>query len=519
MTADGLRPLRVLVVEDSSDDAEMLIAALRRAGFHPDWTLADTLIGVQLGLLAAPDVVLADYSLPGMTALDVLAVAARVPDPPPVIVVSGVMDEETCVATIRHGAMDYLLKDRLARLGRSVEAAMERRRLQREARAAREEGQVASSLLRSLVGNAPAAICLQSTDGHRLLSNPSYERLPALQSGESADVALTAADHALVREETRGDRTYLAVHYPVSHAAGHTFAYGSIHLDMTEQTRVMAELTQARAELQKRAEALDVRNAALQQLDAMKTQFVATVSHELRTPLTSICGYTELLREGALGALPDMAGDALEVIERNGQRLLGLIDTLLLLSTVDTGSFEPRRQPIDVPALLEGVTAALQPAAAASSIELRVSVATVLPDLLGDRDQLERLLFNLVSNAIKFSATDAQVRVQITATHADLVIRVADDGIGISAEDLPKVFGRFHRADSAYDNEIQGSGLGLAGHGGQITVASELGVGSTFTATLPLAPAAGVMLPTPRQDASAAGEPSTATSSGADRDR
>ena len=163
--------VRVLIVEDRPDDAEILIEELRRAGYQPEWERVDTLAGLSAALEREPDVVLCDYSLPGMSALDALRQLAEAEVDVPLIVVSGVMDEQTCVESLRLGAADYLLKDRLARLGPAVEYALSMHRVTREAREARAEWQETADILRSLVAHAPAAICVRDAAGRTLLSN------------------------------------------------------------------------------------------------------------------------------------------------------------------------------------------------------------------------------------------------------------------------------------------------------------------------------------------------------------
>jgi DNA-binding response OmpR family regulator len=208
--------LRTLIVEDRPDDAELLVAELSRGGYTPQWTRVDTL-GDLIARVQddAPDVVITDYSLPGMDALDVLRTIRDLDAQIPVIVVSGVMDELTCVESLRLGAADYLLKDRLARLAVAVDQALTRHRLEQEARRARQEERLAMGMLQGLVANAPAAICLQAIDGQYLLSNPSYDRLEGLARTSDRGARVTASVPQAVEyhEEVVGDRTFLSVRY------------------------------------------------------------------------------------------------------------------------------------------------------------------------------------------------------------------------------------------------------------------------------------------------------------------
>ncbi|MCG2620561.1 ATP-binding protein [Arthrobacter sp. I2-34] len=233
----------------------------------------------------------------------------------------------------------------------------------------------------------------------------------------------------------------------------------------------------------------------LQELDTAKNNFVATVNHELRTPITSIAGYLDLVLEGAGGEVPEGAVRMLEVVVRNASRLRELIEDLLMLSRMDFDDAVSRSEPVRIGQLLDAVATALVPVATAKDVSL---VCNNGMDLVvdGDAKKLEQVLTNVVSNAVKFTPANGQVHMDIEQeTHEDgsdwAVIRVSDTGIGIPAEDLPNLFHRFFRASNALT--IQGTGLGLAiakgvvqQHGGDLTVESAVGKGTTFSVQLPL---------------------------------
>jgi signal transduction histidine kinase len=454
-------------------------------------TLGDLVAGVRDD---APDVVITDYSLPGMDALDVLRTMRDLDAQIPVIVVSGVMDELTCVESLRLGAADYLLKDRLARLGAAVEQALMRHRLEQEARRARQEEREAMGMLQGLVANAPAAICLQAIDGRYLLSNPSYDRLEGLAGPPDVGRVTASVPHAVeYHEEVVGDRTYLSVRYPVVDEAGEVFATGTIHLDITRQKKIEADLRTARAQLQARADDLDTRNVQLQELADLKSQFVACVSHELRTPLTSICGYADLLTAGTFGWANEKSQEAIQIIDRNSRRLLRLIDDLLILSRIDDGAHRLNEQPVNIAALVEATVGVLRPTIGSASLKLLVNVPDDLPTVPGDPGQLEQVMFNLVSNAVKFSLPGGMVTVRAEHDGDSVVLTVEDEGIGIPEEEMSKVFSRFHRGEVAIRRAIPGTGLGLAvvqgiveGHQGRVAVESAPGQGTRISVRLPL---------------------------------
>jgi signal transduction histidine kinase len=231
--------------------------------------------------------------------------------------------------------------------------------------------------------------------------------------------------------------------------------------------------------------------ARLQELDTVKTDFMSTVSHELRTPLTSISGYLELLLDADAGELTNPQRRMLEVIGRNTRRLRELIEDLLILSRIESGGFRTSKQDTEVGALLDGALAAIAPAAAKASIGLHTEVQRPLA-LSADPEQLDRVLMNLLSNAVKFTPPEGTVTVIARREGDEVVISVADTGMGIPEAEQAGLFARFFRASNAIHQAIPGTGLGLAivativeNHGGSVGVRSTENVGTTFTVRLP----------------------------------
>ncbi|WP_239567191.1 ATP-binding protein [Lentzea nigeriaca] len=236
----------------------------------------------------------------------------------------------------------------------------------------------------------------------------------------------------------------------------------------------------------------------LRGLDRVKTEFVANVSHELRTPLTSISGYLELLVDGTAGDLTEDQREMTSIIQRNTRRLLRLVEDILTVGKIDSGQFQPSVEPTDLGSLVEAVVESVEPAAARKAITL---VRQVTPDPImvrADPDQLDRALLNVLSNAVKFTQAVGTVVIRVRRIGDEARITVADTGIGIPQDELPKLFSRFFRSSLAIEHEIQGTGLGLAivkhivdRHGGNISVASRAGEGTMVTIVLPVDPEAG----------------------------
>jgi PAS domain S-box-containing protein len=254
--------------------------------------------------------------------------------------------------------------------------------------------------------------------------------------------------------------------------------------DITERVRAEEATKQA----YEREREMVVR---LRQLDRAKTQFVSSVSHELRTPLTSIVGYLELIMMQA-SDLNDMQQEMLTVIQRNSERLLSLIEDLLTQSKIESGAFQIMKSLVEVAPVVSSAIEAVLPSAAAAGINLDLSISDDVGEVVGDREQLERVMLNLVSNAIKFTPRGS-VRVCAERDHDWVVISVHDTGIGIPADEVPNLFSPFFRSSNA-DSAASGTGLGLVivkgivdQHDGTIQVTSRQDEGTTFTVRLPRA--------------------------------
>ncbi len=231
--------------------------------------------------------------------------------------------------------------------------------------------------------------------------------------------------------------------------------------------------------------------ARLQELDTAKTDFMSTVSHELRTPLTSIAGYLEMLRDEDAGAVTPAQDRMLDVIARNTVRLRALIEDLLILSRIEGGTFRTARKTVDLAELVDNALVAVAPSAAKASVGVHTDVRGPLR-LRADADQLDRVLMNLLSNAVKFTPADGTVTVTARCEQDEVLLTVADTGMGIPLAEQQALFARFFRASNAVHQAIPGTGLGLAivrtiidNHNGSIEVQSTEGAGTAVTVRLP----------------------------------
>jgi signal transduction histidine kinase len=286
---------------------------------------------------------------------------------------------------------------------------------------------------------------------------------------------------------TRGDAFAAGVAAGVAIAVAGGFArrlVGHVGRSPVDETRARAEARR----LRRREELLLGR---LRALDAAKTDFMSTVSHELRTPLTSISGYLELLRDAEPGELSEAQERMLEVIGRNTRRLRELVEDILTLSRIESGSYNSDLVALDFAQLIERAVTTIAPAADKAAVGLHCDVRGPLP-LLGDGVQLDRVLANLIGNAVKFTPAEGTVTVRAERLQGHTVLEVADTGMGIPRDEQQALFVRFFRATNAIRQAVPGTGLGLAivrkivdNHGGSIAVDSTENVGTTITVRLP----------------------------------
>lgn len=238
---------------------------------------------------------------------------------------------------------------------------------------------------------------------------------------------------------------------------------------------------------------LESKNRQLSELDEAKTRFFANISHELRTPLTIMLGITERLKATVVRQHldPDL-GDMTTMLEQNGLRLLKLIDDLLDLVRFDTGHADINRQPTIISAHLDGLLRSLRHLAEQDRVALLWKCDSDFESIQLDRDKFDKILLNLVINAIKFTPSSGSIEVKVAVASNLLILTVDDTGVGIPAELLPRIFERFWQVDTSSTRKFQGAGIGLAlvrslteAMGGSVKVASQPGRGTTFTVELP----------------------------------
>jgi PAS domain S-box-containing protein len=364
--------------------------------------------------------------------------------------------------------------------------------------------------LAAIIDSSDDAIVSKTLDGVITSWNPGAERIFGYPAAEAVGQRISliiprerlAEEDAVLAQILRGEKVdhfetvrqtkdgrlidiSLTVS-PVRDSAGRVIGASKIARDITERRRIEGERDALLARVQEaRAEA--------EALNRGKDEFLATLSHELRTPLNAIFGWARMLATGQLGA--DERAHAAEVILRNATAQVQLIDDLFDVSRIITGNMHLDVRPVDLRAVVEAALDAVRPAVAAKAIRLETVLDPRAGPIMGAPDRLQQVIWNLLSNALKFTPTGGRIQVHLRRSDPQVELIVSDTGEGIHPDVLPYIFDRFRQGDTGTNRRHGGLGIGLALarylvdlHGGSIRADSPgVGLGATFTVTLPLA--------------------------------
>jgi PAS domain S-box-containing protein len=332
------------------------------------------------------------------------------------------------------------------------------------------------------------------TDGFVTFANPAAATMLGLSTGELVGVALHHAMHHTKRDGSpypwEESPTYRTMQEGERHRVEAELFFRIDGTPFEVQYTCSPTITDGRV-----TGAVIVFSdiTARREVELLKDQFVSVVSHELRTPLTSIQGSLGLVAGGVLGDLPDEPREMVEVALANTQRLVRLVNDILDLERISSGTLELDTAPCDAAVIARDAALAIAGAADAAGVPVEVDVASA--ELVADDDRLVQALTNLIGNAVKFSPAGTPVLVGSEVDDETVTFTVADRGRGIPIEKLESVFDRFQQVDASDRREKGGTGLGLPitrsiarQHGGDVTVTSALGAGSTFRLTVPRRP-------------------------------
>ncbi len=321
-------------------------------------------------------------------------------------------------------------------------------------------------------------------------------RLMIVQYQQSIDIT------ALNDARNRSNRTSLDLTFLLTSILLGAVFFLWVGVSIRKQQIISRKAWQEEAEVMQKFEG-DLKEAeliveSLKELNLAKNDFIATINHELRTPLTSIVGYIDLLKEYALQDPTGEMENIIKVIERNSDSLLSIVESILSLSKLDSKETSLDVEEIFLPEIIEKNIFILSPLTKAQSITIDFSAESGVEFALkGSASQISQVVLNLLSNAVKFSPENSHVEVFLRATRnangENLIsLEIRDHGIGIPAEDIPKLFSRFYRAGNAVSSQIPGTGLGLSIvsrvlelHGATVSIESAINEGTTFIVEFP----------------------------------
>ncbi len=353
-------------------------------------------------------------------------------------------------------------------------------------------------------------LCISSLDGYIHRLNPAWEKTLGFTTAElcgkpwiafvhpedrpRAEIALQnlasgiETDHLELRFLSKsGPYRWLIVSATPAPAEGVVFAAAS---DITERKYLEEQLRSQNV-------ALEAQNRRVNEASRLKSEFLANMSHELRSPLNGIIGFTELLYDGKLGPIPQRPQEFLGRIHSSATHLLQLINGVLDLSKVEAGHLEFRPERVSLAGVIREVTGILGTLAADKQIRMETEIDDRVEEVLTDPGRIKQILYNYLSNALKFTGMGGSVVVRLKSEGAaEFRLEVSDTGVGIAEHDIARLFVEFQQLDATKAKRYQGTGLGLAltrriveAQGGRVGVESKLGRGSTFFVVLPRAPA------------------------------
>lgn len=438
------------------------------------------------------DILLLDLKMPVMGGEEVLEIVREQYAHIPVIIITGHGTVDTAVACMKKGAYDFITKPfQIDPFLLIIKRAAEKRRLEEKARLFEEESAknlydlgLEKSRLRTIINCMGNGVMVTNRNLEMVLHNPALARLleisrktenpvpvqeifpqsPLVQTLEKITRGDSGEREAVIQQITAGKNVLRAISAPLFGPDEHVVGTVTVLENIT----------------------------AFKQLDQMKSDFVNMVAHELRSPLVSMRQLHSVLLEGLAGALEEKPREFIARGTKKIDALLELIKDLLDVAKMEAGQFKQHKVPTDVARLLKETVALMQPRAGEQGVEL-VLAGENLPVIQADPKSLEEIFSNLISNAVNYSPDGGKVTITARGLGEYVEVIVADTGVGIAPDELPKIFDKFYRVKHPKTRRVVGSGLGLAivkgaveAHHGAIDVESVLNRGTSFRVQLPI---------------------------------
>lgn len=477
-------PPRILVVDDEPRIREACKLVLEECGYEV--SLASSGVQAIEGISSEHyDIILLDLMMPEMSGFDALVKIKALDPGTVVIVITGYATLEHSVEAMKKGAFDFIPKPFTPdHLRVTVSKAIDYTRALWDIADSR-------SRLRTMVNHITDGVMCTNHQNQIALANPAFLRMV----GCPAPSAIGWAMEEVVNILPIKDMVNRALKMPESEFSELIEEITLNGNNRPEEVVLSIRCAPFRDPNGRNLGVITVLHdiTALKRMDRMKSQFVATVNHEIQSPLNTVMMQIQVIIAGLAGELSQKQQTILSRVLQKLNNLARMASDLLDLARIESGLISLEREPVDMMAVIRDQVAFHQPRAEAQSVLLGVEGPATLPPVLANRRNMEGVISNLITNAIKYSPDGGQVTVSASAEKEYLCIRVKDSGIGIAREDLKLIFQQFYRVKNEKTRPINGTGLGLAivkriveSHEGRIKVESRPGEGSTFTVLLPM---------------------------------
>jgi two-component system, OmpR family, phosphate regulon sensor histidine kinase PhoR len=487
--------VKILVVDDEKGIREGCRRILTGEGYAVD-VAENGKQGFDMVKATSYDLILVDLMMPVMGGMEFMEEVRQFDQEIIMIVITGFATVETAVEAMKHGAYDYIPKpftpDQLVSV---LNRGLEKRRLSKEAERLREERdqkllEVASekSKLHAIVNSMADGIIVINRERQLVLWNPAAIKILDL------NVKLeTGRDFKKIIEEKDLVEVISKAFSP--DFSQYTVLSEEIELTKSERKTIMVNVACVRDE---KGSDLGVVSTfrditGLKEVEEVKSQFVTMVAHELRAPLAAIEGYLTAYLTGVAGTDPQFNRQMLERARLRSQSLIELVNDLLQFVRLESKKIVRKKELLDMSDIIVNTVELLKQQGASKDLVFQIDIPEKLPRIEGDRTEMEQLITNLVSNAIKYNVKNGKVIVSVEPDTHYLSVKVTDTGIGIEEESLPHIFDEFYRVQGAKTRYTTGTGLGLSivkkiveSHFGRIDAESKVDKGTTFTVKLPL---------------------------------
>ena len=524
-----MKDLNILVVDDSQAIREFVIQALMDKGGFIVQEALDGAEGLEMALAEHPDLILLDLEMPRLNGLQVVDALREHQADIPVILITSHGSEAIAVEIFRKGVKDYLNKPFTAdemhaaidRALTEVHLRQEKEALTRRLSTANQQLQrhvqemdilyrigksVTSMLSREqlmerildavfyVIGAEEAVLMLVDEESGRLRTQVHRQRVPGELRQTAHRSAEELADDAARKGEATATGAMISAPLKVGDKVIGTLGLGN-RISSQPFTGHDRQLLLSLADYA----AIAIENMRLyeevRQADRAKSEFVSFVAHELGTPMTSILGYTEVMTNKEFGTLSQQQEKFVEIIRRNVERMQLLVSDLQDISRIETGQLLLELRPTSMTDVLNDALQATQVQVESRSQHLVLDVPDSLPQIQADPARMTQIMINLLSNAYKYTPEGGRISVRAWAQEGYVHCAVSDTGIGISPQNLARLFTKFFRSDNPTVRGIPGTGLGLSIvkslvelQGGTIKVESQVGEGTTFMFTIPIVP-------------------------------